>query len=156
MDRLADYSLLDPIHPVESGYDQIGETLFTWLNYYLQDQSYGHWALDKLPFDKVLEGQGAFSVDPDGDGYRNEFEYIFAMDPGEASETPLLLDATGLGFSYRVGYSPRLENLTDSGQWKRWSGLSTIRRSEGMMHYKVPISSLFSNDGKAQFWRLVN
>jgi lysophospholipase L1-like esterase len=149
LDRLADYSASDPIHPQKSGYNSIGDMIFGWLTYYLQEDSYPRWALQSLKRETIQAGAGHQSANPDQDWCDNWGEYIFGLDPEAPSASPLLISPQGLTFRYRDGAKVYLEFSSNSRDWEMLNAPSNQSRKNGFRHLSIPIE--FENE---QFFRV--
>lgn len=154
LDRLSDYPSTDPIHPATSGYRKIGDILFAWVNYYIREDTYPHWALERLDRDSILLDQGNLADNPDGDPYVNRVEYIFEMNPNSWSESPLVLSQDGLQFSHRAGAAVTLQVSDDLSAWQNWEGLRNINIDNGMAKTQIPFNDLKPESPTARFWRL--
>lgn len=142
IDRVNDYSAADPIHPMSSGYQKIGDMMFSWLAYYLQDHAYPRWVLGNLSWELILAGESDRDDNPDGDPYDNRIEHIFNMDPAEWSPSPLKLDANGLRTTYLQGANVMLESTIDLSGWDGWEGPVQEETEDGFVDMQVPFESL--------------
>jgi lysophospholipase L1-like esterase len=149
LDRIKDYTTADPIHPKTSGYEKIGDMIFSWLSVYLQDHAYPRWALGNLSRALVLVGEADPDDNPDGDPYDNRVEHIFNMDPIECSPSPLKLSSAGLRTTYLQGAEVILESTTTLSNWDPWEGPVQETSEDGYVDLQVPFESLTN-----QFFRL--
>lgn len=142
IDRFNDYSSTDPLHPDSSGYEKIGDMIFTWLNYYLQKHAYPRWALANFSRESILAGEADPDDNPDGDFYTNRLEHIFRMDPQAISLSPMQLSRDGLSIQHLESNAVILETTTNLYDWEEWKGIIEVESVDGYLQKRISLEFL--------------
>ena len=110
------------IHPTASGHVRIGDIIFSWVNHYLNQNSYSQWALQAFSRDDLLAGSAAKTRQEYPDALPMLTRYWLNLPATGSTDQPLQWTAEGLRMTYRTGAPVSLKTSTDLIDWPLWSG----------------------------------
>jgi len=154
MDRVADYPATDPIHPNASGYQKIGDIIFSWVNHYLDEGSYSRWALESFASSEIRAGLADKHSLSSHSGFPLSAHYWLDIPPEQASIQPLQWSPEGLTLSHRVDAPLTLESSPDLVQWDPWTGASETQESNGWVQELIRFEDLDTTGDTKYFWRV--
>ena len=154
LDRVADYSVTDPIHPNGSGYQKIGDIIFSWVNHYLDQGSYSRWAIESFESSEILAGLANKDLLSVHSGFPLSAHYWLDLPPEQATVQPFQWGAAGLTLSHRVGAPLAVEFSPDLVEWGPWTGASEVQEFNGFVQKLIRLEDMDTTGHTKHFWRV--
>jgi lysophospholipase L1-like esterase len=154
MDRELSYPATDPIHPNTNGHNRIGDMLFSWINHYLNRESYSQWALNAFSSAELLNG----AADKDRADAPGDLpliaRYWLNIPADQTTHQPLTWDQSGLNLTHRTGAPISLETSIDLVNWQAWSGTLETSNDEVNAYHHIPMQAMDKAQFPKRFWRI--